>query len=1081
MSTQRCARHVRRATLGAAVASVAVIVVASAGPMGASAEPTRILAKPFVSNPVSAKKLEIDLRKAERLAPSGPEKAKELPLGKLAKQSSAGSTVQGPGARRIGASPRLRRAAATTPTEFSTAVPNFDGIGYQTVVPPDTTGAVGPDHFVQSVNSNTGGSQFAIYAKTGGPALAGPLSLAGLWTAAGAGNRCQVGRGDPIVVYDQYADRFVLSQFDVGPDGGFGGTDNSQCIAVARGPNPVTDGWALYEFPMAFGHDYPKLGVWPDGYYLSSQRGYPGGALNAIVFDRANMLNGNPATFQAFTAASPAVTFLPADADGTPPPAGTPNFFARMFDGALFGGADRVEIWAFTTDWGNPANSTFALLATLNTAPFSSDLCGGSSLNNTCVDQPGTAQRLDTLSVWPMFRLQYRNFGGHETLLFNHSVDPDNSDTAGVRWYELRRPTAGAWGIHQQGTFAPDAGAPGLADDPSRWMGSISMDKAGNIALGYSISSGTVSPGIAYTGRRAGDPLGLMPAGEFTLQAGQGSQIVNGNRWGDYSHMTVDPEDGCTFWFTSEYINNVSFGPGQGNTWATRIGAFRYPDCNTADLRVTKSDSPDPVTAGSQLRYTVTTTNDGPDTAFGVTTSDTLPAGVTYVSDDRTECVHAAGVVTCDWGDLPSGESRTVEIVVLVPASKAPGPIVNTATVTSDWEDPDPSNNTTSETTQVVASADLRVTKICKPDGPVQAGQQAFCDIFVDNLGPSDATGVTLTDTFASSGPFTIVSAVPSQGSCVIASPVVTCNLGTIPAGGRATVRVTVSSAEAGDINDVASVTSTTPDPDLSNNQAEGRVSVSGAADLGLVKVDSPDPLVAADRQITYTLTVTNNGPSTAQNVRVRDVVGAGQEIVSVSAPTGSCVIGVPGNAFLPTVCTFDSMAPSTQKVMTIVVRVPSGILSTAQNDARVSSDTFDPNNANDLASTQTTISIADVEILKTSDFDVYKPSSTVKYVVRVTNHGPASATGVVVTDNLPDVKQAIYLSDTGGCTKAGLVLTCNLGTIAATTFKEFNVYVRIKGNKGSVVNTASVATSSPDPGPAPNTSTRTILIKGGV
>ena len=199
---------------------------------------------------------------------------------------------------------------------------------------------------------------------------------------------------------------------------------------------------------------------------------------------------------------------------------------------------------------------------------------------------------------------------------------------------------------------------------------------------------------------------------------------------------------------------------------------------------------------------------------------------------------------------------------------------------------------------------------------------------------------------------------------------------------------------QAGDINDFAVVTSTTPDPNLSNNQAEGRVSVSGAADLGLVKVDSPDPLVAADRQITYTLTVTSSGPSTAQNVRVRDVVGAGQEIVSVSAPTGSCVIGVPGNAFLPTVCTFDSMAPSTQKVMTIVVRVPNGVLSTAQNDARVSSETFDPNNANDLASTQTTISIADVEILKTSDFDVYKPSSTVKYIVRVMNHGPASARG---------------------------------------------------------------------------------------
>ena len=219
MRSHRRAPQVRRPILGAFALTV-VLAATGVGTMGASAKPARSLAKPFVSKPVSAKKLDIDLRKLERLAPSGPEKAETLPLGKDGKAASTRSA----GSSRVvlpqrGGVPLVRRTAATTPTEFSTAVPNFDGIGYQTVVPPDTNGAVGPDHFVQSINGPGGNALFAVYPKTGGAALAGPTSMAGLWTAAGAGNRCQIGRGDPIVVYDQYADRFVLSQFDVGPDG----------------------------------------------------------------------------------------------------------------------------------------------------------------------------------------------------------------------------------------------------------------------------------------------------------------------------------------------------------------------------------------------------------------------------------------------------------------------------------------------------------------------------------------------------------------------------------------------------------------------------------------------------------------------------------------------------------------------------------------------------------------------------------------------------------------------------------------------------------------------------------------------
>jgi hypothetical protein len=426
---------------------------------------------------------------------------------------------------------------------------SFDGIPATGWVPPDTVGDIGPNHYVQTVNIS-----LAIYDRSG-TLLVGPSPINALW--AGFGGPCEVNNhGDPIVRYDHLADRWLVSQFALGA--GF------ECIAISRTPDPVAGGWYLYGFPTPGFPDYPKIGVWPDGYYMGTQRGFPGGGLDVYSFDRIRMLSGLPAGAVQFFVPAPSLFLQPSDLDGPAPPTGTPNFFTRHVDGAQFGGADRLEIFAFSVNWGAPGSSTFTPLPSLPVAPFDAILCGSNFFGN-CVPQPGTAMRLETLPAWLMWRLQYRNFGTHETLVTNHTVNT-GGDHAGVRWYELRRPSGGAWSVFQQGTHSPDIVA-------HRWMGSAAMDKDGSLALGYSVASGTVFPGIRYSGRLAGDPAGTLTVAETTLVDGGGSQ-TGASRWGNYSTLDVDPVDDCTFWYTTEYYSATS-----NAGWRTRIASFQLPSC----------------------------------------------------------------------------------------------------------------------------------------------------------------------------------------------------------------------------------------------------------------------------------------------------------------------------------------------------------------------------------------------------------------------------------------------------------------------------------------------------------------------
>lgn len=259
---------------------------------------------------------------------------------------------------------------------------------------------------------------------------------------------------------------------------------------------------------------------------------------------------------------------LPTDLDGNqPPPAGTPNFYVgSMDDGAQYGApADALNVFEFHVDWATPTASTFTFTGSLPVAPFDSIFpCRGNN-SRACIPQPGTKNLIDVLSYRqrPIWRLAYRNFGTHQAMVTNQSVEAQPK--LGTRWYELRN-TGSGWSVYQQGTYSP-------ADKVNRWMGSVAMDERGNMALGYSVSSQQVFPGVRFTGRLATAPLGTMQA-EASMIAGTGSQLVS-NRWGDYTSMNVDPVDDCTFWYVNQYYRNSS-----NNGWQTRIGSLAFPGCS---------------------------------------------------------------------------------------------------------------------------------------------------------------------------------------------------------------------------------------------------------------------------------------------------------------------------------------------------------------------------------------------------------------------------------------------------------------------------------------------------------------------
>lgn len=426
---------------------------------------------------------------------------------------------------------------------------SFDGVGnVNGVLPPDTQGDVGPDHYFQMVNLS-----FAIWDKAGN-LLYGPVDNSTLWQGF-AGPWTGTNDGDPIVLYDEQADRWMASQFAVNTSNG----TYWELIAVSKTSDPLGE-WYQYAYEFPAFNDYPKAGIWPDGYYFSFNMFGSYNRVAAAAYDRVAMLAGDPnAQMVLFDLpqGAGAWSMLPADCDGTPPIAGTPCYFAYASDNFWTGGTDQIVFWTFSVDWNNTANSQFQQAFTLPVEPYDSYFCAAP--RGACLPQKGTSQGLETLSDRLMFRLQYRNFGTHEVMLTCHTVNVDGQGHAGVRWYEFRKPNASAdWGIYQQGTYAPDS--------IHRWMGSVAMNANGNIALGFSVTGEEKYPSMRYTGRSANAPLGVMNFEEIEVATSTGSQSSYG-RWGDYAMMSVDPADDTTFWYTNEYLKAG---------WKTRVVAFDF-------------------------------------------------------------------------------------------------------------------------------------------------------------------------------------------------------------------------------------------------------------------------------------------------------------------------------------------------------------------------------------------------------------------------------------------------------------------------------------------------------------------------
>ncbi len=509
------------------------------------------------------------------------------PLSEIAKHAGAHPAVTSPGR------PALKLPKATLPAvenafllpaspvtaSMPATLAGFEGVNnVDGVLPPDTNGDIGYDPdtgkkwYMQWVNLSYNIWDVTVPAAPV-KAFATPLTGNSIWD--GFGGVCETTNdGDPIVIFDQFANRWNVSQFSVGGP-------YYQCIAISQTADP-TGAWHRYAFLVSNNkmNDYPKLGVWPDAYYMSVNQFTSSGSWagsGVFAFERDKMLAGDPARFISFDLYSINPNFggmLPSDADGDlPPPLGSPNIFAEWDDSTWIGSADALRLWEFHVDWGTTSNSTFGLngqpnlvLNTLNVNIFD-------SLTYEGVPQPGTSVDLDALADRLMHRLQYRNLGAYQALVTNHTVNV-GSDRAGIHWWELRKTTpTGSWSIQNESVHA-------LADSKHRWMGSAALDSGGNLALGYSVSDAVSTyPSIYYAGRLATDPANTLSQAEVLMKAGTGYQTSSYERWGDYSMMAVDPRDGCTFWYTNEFLT-VS-----GNaTWRTWVGAFRYQNCQNATL-----------------------------------------------------------------------------------------------------------------------------------------------------------------------------------------------------------------------------------------------------------------------------------------------------------------------------------------------------------------------------------------------------------------------------------------------------------------------------------------------------------------
>jgi hypothetical protein len=572
-------------TAGIAAAPILSFFLALGAPLPAAAQ--AVESKTYDMEPVAPYEFRGDVRDLAKLPspPAGPPVYRPL--------------LKGPPDTRKAPTGRVAAESISIPLVLMPSpIQNFAGLNSSDLcaggqcggtVPPDTNGDVGPNHYIEAVNK-----AYAIYDKTG-------IGLAAftenqLWSGAGS-NPCNGNSvGDPIVLYDPLADRWILTNLAFAFVSGVPVSPFYECVAASKTSDPVAGGWWLYALRMDPGgagfppvgtlNDYPKFGIWPDCLYMASNEfTEPGDAFAGTVFaslSRTDLESGAPLTegLGFINNTSDPFTMIPSNMRGTSPAPGTPNYFVSQSLTAF-----DFEVRKFTA--GTNCGGGGTLSAATNVSQTSYTVPNGS-----LAPQPNTANLLDSLGSRLMQKVQYRKVGGAESLWVVHTVK--NVDgTLSPQWAQIdvTGGTVATTPVQQQ-IYEPDTTL-------YRWMGSIAADSAGNVALGYSTSNGTSPnfPSIAYSGRLAGDPLNSLPQTEKQLIAGAGSQTnacggAPCHRWGDYTAMSVDPVDDCTFWYTNEYYSSQTNGT--NGDWQTRIGSFKFPSCVAATPTPTASMTPTP-------------------------------------------------------------------------------------------------------------------------------------------------------------------------------------------------------------------------------------------------------------------------------------------------------------------------------------------------------------------------------------------------------------------------------------------------------------------------------------------------------
>ena len=535
--------------------------------------------------------------------------------------------------------------------------------------PPDPNGDVGPNNFIEIVNTSV-----AIFDKSGNRLAAFTLDSFFSTAAAPCSNS---NNGDPIVLYDAPDDRWLVSDF------AWTNIQNGpyyQCIAMSKTGDPVAGGWWLYTFRAddashPWLNDYPKFGLWSDGIYQSANMfdcldsACGSATYNGVrvwAFNRSDLASGAPLRSVRFDMSNTAYgALLPANYRGAPPPSGEPEFFASIDAPSSF------HLWKFHVDWDTMTSSTFTGPANTSVASF--------AWPSASVPQPGTSNTLDTLGDRLMMQLQYRNLGGTEALWAAHTAA--SGGVTGIRWYEFRNPN-GTLSVYQQGTYQPDS--------TWRWMPSLAVDQSGDMAVGYSVSSSSVYPSIRYAGRLVGDPLGTLGQSETSLIAGSDSQknTCGGaacSRWGDYTAMTVDPVDDCTFWYTDEYY---AAGGGTSGDWQTRIGSFVFPSCApsgptaTPTSTATASNTPPPTST-----FTVTNTFSPTGTMTpSYTPTATLPPTTTMTptaTSTATRTSTPSNTPTAGPSATPTNTPTLPPTGTMTPTATASSTFTRTPTVTA--------------------------------------------------------------------------------------------------------------------------------------------------------------------------------------------------------------------------------------------------------------------------------------------------------------------------------------------------------------------------------------------------------------